>query len=272
MLYFTIALRSKASSSNWQAVTADFEATLQSIYNQTCNDFCVYVACNERPDLKNAYDDRLHFVLVDTPKPTGWLDCCRDRAWKQLACCAAIKKENLQIILAEGAFVFPVDADDYVSNRIAEYVSQHPTENGFKSKNGYRWYKGSRRMEISPYFGGSMNIMKLMPEEFPDELPDISLCFDKGTCIALNEKYPVRWDDIAVEEKMKQLGRPLAYLPFASTIYVLNTGANISSSDPRAAGKSQKKIHLGILLYKMRFWKYKRLSSKIKLEFGVRCQ
>lgn len=272
MLYFTIALRSKASSSHWEAVIADFEATLQSIFNQTCDEFRVYVGCNERPELKNAYDDRLHFVLVNTPKPGDWLDGCRDRTWKQLACCAAIKKEHTRDVLAEGAFVFPVDADDYVSNRIAQYVSQHPTENGFKSKNGYRWHKGSGYMERSPYFGGSMNIMKLRPEEFPDELPDISLCFDKETCIALNEKYPVRWDDIAVEEKMKQLGRPLAQLPFPSTIYVLNTGANLSSADPRATGKVKTRIHFGVLLYKMRFWKYKRLSSKIKREFGMQCQ
>lgn len=237
MLFFTVSLRSKASTDRWESVLMDFEATLQSIFNQTSDEFRVYVGCNERPKLNGSYDDRLQFVYVDTPKPRDWLDGCRDRAWKQLACCAAIKKEYYADVLRGGAFVFPVDADDYVSNRIAEYVSQHPNENGFKFRTGYRWNKGSKRMEISPYFGGSMNIMKLMPEEYPDTLPDIALCFDKETCIALNEKYPVRWDDIAVEEKMKQLGRPLAQLPFPSTIYVLNTGANISSSDPRIMGQ-----------------------------------
>lgn len=33
----------------------------------------------------------------------------------------------------QGIFVFPVDADDFVSNRLAEYVAQHPDANGFKS-------------------------------------------------------------------------------------------------------------------------------------------
>lgn len=270
MLYFTIALRSKASTNRWDAVTADFEATLSSIFNQTCGEFCVYVGCNEKPELKNAYDERLRFIYVDTPKPNGWLECCRDRAWKQLACCAAIKKEHPDDVRRGGTFVFPVDADDFVSNRIAEYVNRHPDENGFKSKNGYRWNKGAGYMELSPYFGGSMNVMKLKPQEFPDEMPDIAYCFDKETCVALNEKYPVRWDDIAVEEKMRQLGRPLATLPFPSTIYVLDTGANISSSDPRAAGNSRKRIHFGVLLHKMSFWKYRRLSAKIRQEFGMR--
>lgn len=105
-----------------------------------------------------------------------------------------------------------------MSNRLAEYVAQHPDANGFKSAKSYKWYKGSKVMEITPYFGGSMNIMRLKPDELPEELPDISLCFDKATCIQLNEKYPVRWDDIAVEEKMRKLGRPFRKLPFCSTI------------------------------------------------------
>lgn len=34
----------------------------------------------------------------------------------------------------DGVFVFPVDADDFVNNKCAAYVKEHPGANGFKSK------------------------------------------------------------------------------------------------------------------------------------------
>ena len=111
--------------------------------------------------------------------------------------------------------------------------------------------------------------MKLRPDELPDELPDISLCFDKPTCGQLNEKYPVRWDDIAVEGKMAQLGRPLEKLPFRSTIYVLSTGANLSCNDPRNGG-AEKRIHWGAMLKKINVFNWKRMDRKIRQEFGIR--
>ena len=171
---------------------------------------------------------------------------------------------------AQGSvFVFPVDADDYVSNRIATYVNQHPEAYGFKSPKSYRWHKGSKWLERSPYFGGTMNIIRLLQEEFPERMPDITLCFDKETCVQLNKRYPVRWDDISVENKMAQLGRSMSPLPFCSTIYVLGTGANISSADPRMKKRSAKKLHFGVMLKKLSIWKWKYLSQSTRREFGM---
>lgn len=79
----------------------------------------------------------------------------------------------------------------------------------------------------------------------------------------------MRWDDIAVEGKMAQLGRPLEKLPFRSTIYVLSTGANLSSDDPRN-GAARHKIHWGVLLKKINVFNWKRMDQKIRQEFGIR--
>ena len=269
MLCFTIALRSKLSTDRWETVRKDFDATLCSIFNQTCDDFQVYVGCNEIPELMHKFDDRLHFVCVNTPKPQDWLEGCRDRAWKQLACCAAIRQDYPDASMNGSVFVFPVDADDYISNRIADYVKRHPDANGFKSSRSYRWNKGGKWLEISPYFGGTMNIIRLLPQELPEKMPDIAFCFDKDTCVKLNEKYPVRWDDIEVERIMAQQGRPLAQLPFCSTIYSLNTGTNISSLEPKSLKTDDKRIHLGVILRKFSFWKYQYLSKSIRHEFGM---
>lgn len=270
MVCFTIALRSKLSTKQWDKVLADFNNTLHSIFNQTCNDFRVYVGCNEIPVLFEEYDDRLRFVTVDLPVPNSWEEGCRNRSWKLLACAKQIKKDYSELCVAGGGvFVFPVDADDFVNRNIAKFVQEHPEANGFKSKDGYRWMKGSRIMTVSPYFGGTMNIIKMYPDDFPDELPDGRLSFTKEMAMELTKRYPIRWYDIEVEKKYADLGKPLSRLPFRSTIYVLGTGANISTNDPVNANKSGRRFHPIAFLRKINPLDKKLLTKKIKEEFGM---
>lgn len=270
MICFTIALRSKYSTKQWDKVLTDFNNTLHSIFNQTCDEFRVYVGCNEIPNLFEEYDDRLRFVTVDLPVPKSWEEGCRDRAWKLLACARQIKEEYAELCVPQGGvFVFPVDADDFVNCNIAEYVQEHPTANGFKSKNSYRWVKGSRYMTITPYFGGTMNIMKMYPNDLPDKLPDSKLSFTKELSMDLDKQYPIRWYDIEVEKKFADLGKPLSRLPFRSTIYVLGTGSNISSNDPANATKSDRRFHPIAFLRKINPLDKKMLTPKVKEEFGM---
>ena len=270
MVCFTIALRSEKSTNQWNKVLADFNNTLHSVFNQTCDEFRVYVGCNEKPELFEEYDDRLQFVTVDLPVPQTWEEKCRDRSWKLLACAEQIRKDMPALAVCDGGtFVFPVDADDFVNCHIAEYVQKHPEANGFKSKTGYRWSKGKQYMEITPYFGGTMNIMKMYPDDLPDELPDSRLSFTKDMSMQLTKRYPIRWYDIEVEKKYADLGRPLSRLPFRSTIYVLGTGVNISSNDPANANKMHDRFHPIAFLRKINPFDKVFLSKKIKEEFGM---
>ena len=161
-----------------------------------------------------------------------------------------------------------------MSNKIAAYIENHSQDNGFKSKTGYKYYVGSRILEITPYFGGSMNIMKLYSDDFPHEMPDESLAFDRETCGKLNDKYPVRWDDHEVYEKFKSRGRTFRYLPFHTTIYVLGTNENISSNDPKLISQQNKvqkrdRIHFGVLLRKINIFNKRIITKRIKKEFNI---
>lgn len=270
MVCFTIALRNPKSTNKWESVLKDFNNTLHSIFAQTCEDFRVYVGCSEIPELFEKYDDRLHFVTVDLPLPQSWEERCRDRSWKLLACARQIKLDLAELAVSGGGvFVFPVDADDYVNCKIAQYVHDHPDANGFKSKTGYRWVKNKSYMEITPYFGGTMNIMKMYPDDLPDELPDSRLSFTKEMALELTKRYPIRWYDIEVEKKFADIGKPLSRLPFRSTIYVLGTGTNISSSDPQNAKKDSRHFHPVAFLRNINPFTKKILTRGIKREFGM---
>jgi len=114
-----------------------------------------------------------------------------------------------------------------------------------------------------------LNIMKMQPEDLPVELPDSRFCFTKEMAMQLTKRYPIRWYDIEVEKKFAELGKPLSRLPFRSTIYVLGTGANISSDDPINAAKSKRRFHPIAFLRKINLLDKKLLTKRIKEEFGM---
>ncbi len=270
MICFVTALRSKQSTDQWSEVLKDFNNTLHSMFNQKHPDFQIYVGCNEVPELEKEYDERLHFVTADLPIPNTWQEKCRDRSWKLCLCAKQIRSDYQELLdTGKGIFIFPVDADDFVSCHLAGYVVNHPDANGFKSVKSYRWVKNSSWMEITPYFGGSMNIMKMYKDDLPEKLPEQSLCFDQSTAMKLTERYPIRWYDIEVEGKFRKLGKPLEKLPFRSTVYVLGTGANISEDDPNNTNV-EKRIHPVAFLRKINPLTHRRVTAKLKNEFGIR--
>ncbi len=234
MVCFTIALRSSQTTSNWDSVVADFNATLRSIFNQTDPNFAVFVTCSEIPPLFEAYDDRLKFLCVDFPVPTKWIEYCRDRAMKLMAATMEIRK-NFDIYAEEdgGVFIFPVDADDLISKNVVKFVNDHPSANGFKSAKGFVWKRGERILTLSPYYGGSCNILKLYRDELADHLPPTERFFDEDMGRYLIQNYKICWDDHEVEQRFSDLGRAFTRIPFPSTIYCLGTGENISEIDPR---------------------------------------
>ena len=241
-IIFAIALRSKGSSRNWNNTVDNFNKTIKSIFNQTDQNFLVYVGCNEVPELYDDYDARLQFFLVNNPVPTEPLEMRRDKFWKYSLVACKIKEYLLKTNNPnDGIFVLPMDADDYVSNRICKYVGNHPDANGYISDYGYVYYYGKKHfMKYNDMhtFCGSCNIVKMYPDDLPDGMPCQELCFDKKTAGELNDRYPIRWNHIEVATKYESIGKPFSVLPFPSTIYCLNNGDNISEHNRISANKT----------------------------------
>ncbi len=176
-----------------------------------------------------------------------------------------------------GIYVMPIDADDLFSCRISEYVNKHKGAHGFVSDYGYVYHKGKNFLEKyyeMHTFCGSCNIIKMYPNDLPDNMPDQSLCFDKETAGILNERYPIRWNHNEVVEKYKKLGKHFEKLPFPSTIYCLGNGENISSwnnNKDNYIGYKQKvrNILSRIKHYPSNFKLRVKINSKTISEFSV---
>ena len=221
------------------------------------------------PKMYENYDSRLRMIACNTRNPVERIEKLRDRGWKLSVCANMIYKEYDELAFEDdGVFVFPVDADDLVNRKIVEYANSHHLENGFKSKKAYLHKKGKQYLEITPYFGGTMNIMKLYKDDLIPEIPDVSLCFDYDTACKLHES-PVRWTDIEVERLFAEKGRPLSYLPFKSTIYVIGTGENLSDSDPNNQKGRKKRFHPVAFLRRVSPFIKSLITNRIKKDFGI---
>lgn len=265
MFYFIMALRARETTNNWERVIDDFNCTLKSVFKQTCPDFKVIVACNELPNLNEEYDDRIEIIVNDLEIPKNHLEMCRDRYWKMTICARRIWEENADTLRrGNGIFVFPIDADDLVSNKIVAYVKDHPNSNGFKSKLGYRWDKNRKYFEKTKWFGGRMNVFKLYEKEFPNQNIDNKQSLNREVAIDYNYKYPFRWDDCEVEEKFRLMGRPFDRFPFRSTVYVINTGDNISEQVKKNSGSG-----IMVRINKLNPFRYRALTKTMKQEYGI---
>lgn len=221
MIYFCIPLRSKASSQNWAEVTRVFNRTLNSVYAQTDPNFKIFVACHEIPVLDRKYDERVEFLLSETDTPKTKEEMLLDKGWK-------ISMMAKKVRAAGGGYTMLVDADDLISNRIAEYVNSHPRCNGYLSRYGYVYHEGSdymKRVENLHKLCGSCSIVYYTPDDLPNEMP--KSFFDNSPV----DRWIIRKPHCDIPDFLEAHGRRLSTIPFPTTVYVRDTGDNHSMMD-----------------------------------------
>lgn len=278
MIVFAIPLRAKETAKNWEGVENRFWNTIRSIFNQVEEEYRVIVACNEIPEMpetmRRICDDRLEFIELDMPIPTEWIEMARDKFWKLLEIAVRIREIlKVQEHPEKGIYVLPVDADDLLNCKIAQWCERYPDENGFVSNEGYVWENGKPYFRIYKEmytYCGSCNIIKMYLEDLPENMPaDIKLCHDRQTAAILNARYPIRWDHNLVVDKYRSMGKPFSILPFRSTVYLINNGDNISTTVLKTGNKDKKRFHPVAFLRSINIFKMRFISRKITKEFGM---
>ena len=124
-----------------------------------------------------------------------------------------------------GGYTMLVDADDIVSERIAEYVNSHPGRSGFLSRYGYVYNEGfpyMKKLLALHRICGSCAIINYSVSDLPDTMPED--LWDNSPM----EKYIIRMSHRQVPDYLREQGRELSEIPFPTTVYVRNTGDNHS--------------------------------------------
>lgn len=250
MLSFLVPLQSSQVSKSWDTVSLLFERTLRSLCNQTSPNFNVTVACHERPTI-NFHHPNITYIEVDFPIPPADFrpKKVRDRMRKHLTALQHALKTN-------PTHVMKVDADDLVSCRLAEYVNQHPTSNGWYMRRGYLYEEGSRWIyqAHSDFYKrcGSCNILRADLVRVPPNLHDNDLDF-----------APYYTKHSTVEQRFAEQGTPLELLPFAGALYTYAHGENASGDRNKPATNG------AIDRVKTFFVNFRPLTHSIRDEFGL---
>lgn len=216
MIVFIVPLRSAQTVNSWEFVSKLFERCIKSVCQQTSPQFKVVVVCHERP-LTIFEHPSITYIEVDFPIPI-WDDnsdiYSRDKDRARKVWVGLNHAHQYQ-----PSYVMIVDADDLVDKRIAEFVLQHPQSNGWYIEKGYEYCEGS-------------DYIYLMRKNFYDKC---------GTCYIiryelLNKYKNFQFEDVKgfqflhhqfVPDLMLENGTPLAKLPFAGAVYVIDHGENV---------------------------------------------
>ena len=246
MLYFIVPLRSRETSKDWTRVSRLCERTLQSICQQTSDQFRVFLVCRDLPEMDFAHPN-LRVLQVDFPVPEAKKEAqMADKARKVRRGLVAVREQG-------GGFVMGADADDLVHRSLAALVAKNSGSNGWFVRYGYSYNEGSRWLEKHYDFHlhcGTSHIIKLGPDELP---PDME---------SPREKYFVLCHGHHVLAKfMAQSGRALTALPFPGAIYVKDTGEN--QSGPPLTG-------IGVRAHLSRLVRLRPLTTRKREMFGIR--
>jgi hypothetical protein len=154
------------------------------------------------------------------------------------------------------AYYMAVDADDRVSNRLAQFVQDSPSVYGWYFDYGYLHKRDSKSLSLTKNFNllcGSSSILRCQKEDLPSS-PD-----RRNSTPSL-----IHLGHTVIRERMNAMGRPLTPLPFPGAVYETGTGENDSGISTTRWGGS------GISKLAQRFWQRRRLDSRRASEFGYR--
>lgn len=227
---FITSLRhpNNCNSSTFDSVLDLLESTLKSVCAQTDKRFQILVVCNEIPKIGFQHQ-AIKYVVVNLPSPSSLhraaigMEALRiDRGSKYL-----IGLQHSQYYQPSHIMFF--DADDYVSNRLAEFVANNQTQNGWFFKQGYLYDRSINTLGILDNFYmycGSSHIIRFDLYSLPERLPQNP---SQKEILEFVEEYYLlyilgshRWTSTYFAEKDKSL----QFLPFLGVIYHIGHGEN----------------------------------------------
>lgn len=256
MLAFIIPLKSQKASNSWELTSKLFERCIRSVCNQTLSNFRVIVVCNEIPKVEFTHPNITYIEVDFFPKELKPRAKDIDKGRRILTGVISAKKLNPSHIMV-------VDADDLISNRLAEFVNQNPQCNGWFVDRGYVYQEESKfvylRASSFHRWCGTDSIIKYELYKFPGNNEKEALEF--YDYYQNNEYYQHR--DIV--DNMIKNGTPLEPLPFAGVIYSIGNGDNTYQS-------SLDKLHnqnRGLLFRLKDFVNFRLITSAIQKEFNL---
>ncbi len=269
MLVFVIPLQHPASAGNWPVVLSLLLRTVRSVCAQREGPFRAVVVANRgvaMPELPPGAE--IARVDFEAPDPPPRRDLYADEESRR----DVIRFDKGRRILAgilhardssDVTHMMTVDADDFVSNRLAGQVARHAGANGWFMPEGYVWSDGGSWLYRHPSFFlycGTSHLVRIDLLGLPDRVE------------AADPDY-VRWmigSHKVLERRLREGGTPLEPLPFPGAVYRIgHSGSASCSRGIRRTFYPRWQLRADPVEYVRRLGRLRRLTPEIRAEFGL---
>ncbi|MBX3438760.1 MAG: glycosyltransferase family 2 protein [Planctomycetaceae bacterium] len=202
---FVIPLVGKANCRSWTSVCSTLQQTLNCITRQTCENWHVFVVCNEIPDV-DVDQARTTFLICDLPLKS-----------ERPGARSLDKQKKLHFGMIHAASIQPdfimfLDGDDRISNRLVSFVANHEDTEGFIITSGYLYQPGSRwlvRLNQFHLSCGSCYLFRYRQEEAPTSMDQ-----------SRDDFWMIKAHNKAVRAHFEARGARCVEFPFPAGIYM----------------------------------------------------
>ena len=212
-LTFIIPVRHQENSKDWSRLRSNLEQTIRSIAAQDCDAWRAIIVANHGADLPEV-PAGFSVARVDFPpnRMHEQGDATKEEFFK------AFRRDKGRRVLAgllhagELSHVMIVDDDDFVSRRLASFVSQNGSANGWFLREGYVWSDGGRLLYLFSDFSrlcGTSHIVRADLYQIPKHFDDAQEDFIQE----------MLGSHIFLHDRLDRSGTPLAPLPFVGAVY-----------------------------------------------------
>ena len=243
---FLIPFASRRRKSKWEIACAHLRQTLKSIQNSTNGNYRVVVAGHEAPDFDVGFDSRFYFLPLKHPFPS------HDNYG------VAVKLDKLTKIAAawnyakltwNPNYVMKLDADDFISSRLVDWLGNANGEAGYLIKHGWLWRSESRYLiQRTEYFDRVCGSCLIVRSDLADKngpfLTEVegARLDETSSRFAARDHYSlVPGSGISTlllndshqryEAQFSYLGYKLSSVPFSAVVYRTSNPDSIASID-----------------------------------------
>lgn len=267
MVVFVVPIKSEQVSTNWCVFSVLVERTMQSICQQTSQNFKVVAVCHEIPEISFSHDN-LEFVQVSFDPPSAKRIEDPNAFDPRNPYRNVAKEEDKARKIMEGIaygrqynpdYYMVVDADDCINKNLVKFVDEHnsPDNHGWYFKEGFIYNEGSNLIFLNK---NTFNV----------------LC---GTCIVVRAELVDKLIElepfVVFTHDFTELGdnRELKPLPFTGAIYSIGNTENYCSTPEAVRKMNSYKIFDGEfysnIIRKLKKYRLRILTGKLRNTFGL---
>ncbi|MFP4846438.1 hypothetical protein [Winogradskyella sp. PE311] len=259
MITFIVPIKSERVTNNWPKFCKLFEGTLKSICNQTDKDFKVIAVCHEIPKIDFVHSN-VEYIQVEFEPPikrkTESAASINKRReidkGKKLKLGSAYANDNFNT-----DYVMTVDSDDFISNRIAEYINSNTVD-----QPGWYIKKGYIHLDGKPFLFSTIKFSYLCGSSIIVKPEILKYFFEVDPILYFDHRLKVLNKNIVLSE-----------LPFYGGIYSMANGENHLMSISNIKKFNNHKGWMsseGIKRILMKLFNYsiRRTTKKIRKEFS----